>query len=472
MNSPIVPPVANRAEAEAFLDARMGHGVQPGLERITGLLEYMGDPHRTYPTIHVAGTNGKTTVTRMVQQILGAHGLATGGFTSPHLDRVEERFALHGAPIDANGFTDAVRDIAWFVTGYEQASGFPVTYFEVTAALAFSIFASAAVDVAVIEVGLGGRLDATNVVDADVSVITGVDIDHTEYLGSTIAMIAGEKVAILKPDGTVVSGPLPDEALAVLAARVEETGSRWIRLDDDFSVLDAVVGVGGWLCSVSGVYDTYDDVFLPLHGRHQVDHLATAIASSEMFLGRALDLDLLVAAAASVTSPGRLEVVGRRPIVILDGAHNRQGFLGLSATLDEEFPPVQWKLVLGLRGNREVSDLLTVLKGRVDRVYATAAADSASHDAVELAERAAAVLGVEGSAFADPLEAVEAARVAAGPDGGVIVAGSLYLVGEVHDALAGPARRPSDVHVRYDAQALLDAVDDEDAEEEEDIYDG
>ena len=472
MNSPIVPPVANRAEAEAFLDARMGHGVRPGLERITGLLEYMGDPHRTYPTIHVAGTNGKTTVTRMVQQILGAHGLATGGFTSPHLDRVEERFALHGAPIDANGFTDAVRDIAWFVTGYEQASGFPVTYFEVTAALAFSIFASAAVDVAVIEVGLGGRLDATNVVDADVSVITGVDIDHTEYLGSTIAMIAGEKVAILKPDGTVVSGPLPDEALAVLAARVEETGSRWIRLDDDFSVLDAVVGVGGWLCSVSGVYDTYDDVFLPLHGRHQVDHLATAIASSEMFLGRALDLDLLVAAAASVTSPGRLEVVGRRPIVILDGAHNRQGFLGLSATLDEEFPPVQWKLVLGLRGNREVSDLLTVLKGRVDRVYATAAADSASHDAVELAERAAAVLGVEGSAFADPLEAVEAARVAAGPDGGVIVAGSLYLVGEVHDALAGPARRPSDVHVRYDAQALLDAVDDEDAEEEEDIYDG
>jgi dihydrofolate synthase/folylpolyglutamate synthase len=303
-------------------------------------------------------------------------------------------------------------------------------------------------------------------------VITGVDIDHTEYLGSTIAMIAGEKVAILKPDGTVVSGPLPDEALAVLAARVEETGSRWVRLDDDFSVLDAVVGVGGWLCTVSGVYDTYDDVFLPLHGRHQVDHLATAIASSEMFLGRALDLDLLVAAAASVTSPGRLEVVGRRPIVILDGAHNRQGFLGLSATLDEEFPPVQWKLVLGLRGNREVSDLLTVLKGRVDRVYATAAADSASHDAVELAERAAAVLGVEGSAFADPLEAVEAARIAAGPDGGVIVAGSLYLVGEVHDALAGPARRPSDVHVRYDAQALLDAVDDEDVEEEEDIYDG
>ncbi|MFO7700905.1 MAG: dihydrofolate synthase, partial [Acidimicrobiia bacterium] len=145
MDSPIVPPVANRAEAEAFLDARMGHGVQPGLERITGLLEYMGDPHRTYPTIHVAGTNGKTTVTRMVQQILGAHGLATGGFTSPHLDRVEERFALHGAPIDANGFTDAVRDIAWFVTGYEEASGFPVTYFEVTAALAFSIFASAAV---------------------------------------------------------------------------------------------------------------------------------------------------------------------------------------------------------------------------------------------------------------------------------------------------------------------------------------
>ncbi len=471
MDSPIVPVVANRTDAEAFLDARMGHGVQPGLERITGLLEFMGDPHRTYPTIHIAGTNGKTTVTRMVQQILGAHGLATGGFTSPHLDRVEERFSLHGAPIDADSFTEAVRDIAWFVTGYEEASGSPVTYFEVTAALAFSIFANAAVDVAVIEVGLGGRLDATNVVEADVSVITGVDIDHTEYLGSTIEMIAAEKAAILKPDGTVVSGALPDGAHAVLAARVEETGSRWVGLGTDFSVLDAVVGVGGWLCSISGVYDTYDEIFLPLHGRHQVDHLATAIACSEMFLGRALDLDLLTAAAASVTSPGRLEVVGRRPIVILDGAHNRQGFLGLSATLDEEFPPIQWKLVLGLRGNREVSDLLTVLKGRVDRVYATAARDSASHDAAELAAGAAAVLGVEGSAFADPLDAVEAAKSAAGPDGGVIVAGSLYLVGEVHGALAGPVRRPSDVHVRYDSQALVDDAGD-DAEEEEDIYDG
>lgn len=472
MNSPVVPPVANRAEAEAFLDERMGHGVQPGLERIAGLLEYMGDPHRTYPTIHIAGTNGKTTVTRMVQQILGAHGLATGGFTSPHLDRVEERFALHGAPIDADGFTEAVRDIAWFVTGYEEASGSPVTYFEVTAALAYSIFANAAVDVAVIEVGLGGRLDATNVVDADVSVITGVDIDHTEYLGSTIEMIAGEKAAILKSDGTVVSGALPDEARTVLAARVEETGSRWVSLDTDFSVLEAVVGVGGWLCTISGVYDTYDEVFLPLHGRHQVDHLATAIACSEMFLGRALDIDLLVAAAASVTSPGRLEVVGRRPIVILDGAHNRQGFLGLSATLDEEFPPIQWKLVLGLRGNREVSDLLTVLKGRVDRVYATAARDPVSHDAVELAAGAAAVLGVEGSAFANPLDAVEAARADAGPDGGVIVAGSLYLVGEVHGALAGPARRPSDVHVRYDSQVLVDGAGEEDVEEEEDTYDG
>jgi len=320
------PLIRNRDDAESFLNERIGRGVQPGLDRITGLLAFMDDPQLTYPSVHIAGTNGKTTVSRMVQQILGAHGLATGGFTSPHLDRVEERFSIHGVSIDPHDFTDAVRDIGWFVVGYETSTGELVTYFEVTAALAFSIFSTATVDVAVIEVGLGGRLDATNVVEAAVSVVTGVAIDHTEYLGNTIESIAIEKVAILKNDGTLVTGPLPEEAIGPVTRRVAETNANWVKSDEAFGILDSTIGVGGWQVSVNGVFGEYHDLFLPLHGRHQVDHLATSIATAEMLLGRGLDGDLLQVAVAATTAPGRLEVVGRQPVVLLDGAHNYQGF--------------------------------------------------------------------------------------------------------------------------------------------------
>jgi len=192
--------IETRDRAEAFLDDRIGHGVQPGLDRITGLLDFMGDPQTSYPSIHIAGTNGKTTVSRMVQQILGAHGLATGGFTSPHLNTVEDRFTLHGLTIDERDFVDAVADIAWFVEAYEQQTNTSVTYFEVTAALAFSIFATATVDVAVVEVGLGGRLDATNVLESAVAVITGVDIDPASRASSHSGSVIPE------PTG---SGPIP-----------------------------------------------------------------------------------------------------------------------------------------------------------------------------------------------------------------------------------------------------------------------
>lgn len=446
-----VPQIPDRATAEAFLDARIGHGVKPGLERIAGLLEFLGDPQASYPTVHIAGTNGKTTVSRMVQQILGAHGLATGGFTSPHLDAVEERFALHGAPVTPDELTDAVRDIAWFVVGYEAQAETSVTYFEVTTALAFVLMANAAVDVGVVEVGLGGRWDATNVITADVCVITGVDLDHQEFLGDTVGAIAAEKVAILDEGGTLVTGPLTDDARGVVAERVESTSSRWMRYGSEFSVLDAIVGVGGWQCSIEGVFDQYPDLFLPLHGRHQVDHLSTAIATCEMFLGRALDRDAVAVAAASMTSPGRLEVVARRPIVILDGAHNPQGFAGLAATLDEEFPPLGWHLVIGLRGNRSIPDLVSHLRGQVASVVATAADDPASHDPTELASAIAAVLDVPTSVVPGPLEALAAAKEAAGAEGGVVVTGSLYVVGEVRRAFDVPDDRSLEAHVRYEA---------------------
>lgn len=455
------PIIRTRDQAEAFLDDRIGHGVKPGLERITALLEFMGDPQDAYPSVHIAGTNGKTTLSRMVQQILGAHGLATAGFTSPHLDVVEERFTLHGMTIDTKDFVDAVADIAWFVEAFEQQSGTSVTYFEVTAALAFSIFATAAVDVAVIEVGLGGRLDATNVFDAAVSVITGIDIDHTEFLGSSLEEIAAEKVAIVDSGGTLISGILPAAAQATIAERVDDTGANWIRTNEDFSVVEAEVAVGGWQCSIDGVFGRYEDLYLPIHGRHQVDHLATAIATSEMFLGRELDHDALAFAVGSMSAPGRLEVVGRRPLVIVDGAHNVQGVGGLAETLMHEFPAMEWQLVLGVRGERDVAELVAPMEGLVEHVFATAPDDPAAIPPERVAAAAKVSLGTEATVLPDVLDALAHAKEAAGEEGGVVVAGSLYLVGEVRAEFDPMGDRSPDVHLRIEAERAFDQDDDD-----------
>jgi dihydrofolate synthase/folylpolyglutamate synthase len=452
-NAPII---RTRDEAEAFLDDRIGQGVKPGLERISGLLDFMGDPQDAYPTIHIAGTNGKTTLSRMVQQILGAHGLATAGFTSPHLDTVEERFTLHGVTIDSRDFADAVADMAWFVEAYEQQTGTSTTYFEVTAALAFSIFATAAVDVAVIEVGLGGRLDATNVLDAAISVITGVDIDHTEFLGSTIDEIATEKAAIVGDGGTLVTGVLSMDAETAISRRIAATGANWIRIDHDFSVVDADVAVGGWRCSIDGVFGRYEDLYLPIHGLHQVDHLGTAIATSEMFLGRELDHDALASAVGSISAPGRLEVVGRQPLVIVDGAHNMQGFRGLAETLVTEFPSMEWQLVLGVRGERDVAELVEPLRGLVGRVFATAPEDPAAISADLVADAAGESLSVPATTFPSVLEALSHATESAGAEGGVVVAGSLYLIGEVRGEFEGLGDRSRDAHVRIEAERDFD----------------
>jgi dihydrofolate synthase/folylpolyglutamate synthase len=462
------PTIRTRDDAEAFLDDRIGRGGKPGLERIIGLLDFMGNPQDAYPAIHIAGTNGKTTLSRMVQQILGAHGLATGGFTSPHLDVVEERFTLHGVTIDTRDFIDAVADIAWFVEAYEQQSGISLTYFEVTAALAFSVFATAAIDVAVVEVGLGGRLDATNVLDASVAVITGIDFDHTEFLGSTIEEIATEKAAIVSDGGVLVTGILSEEVDATISNRVSEVGANWIRTDADFFVTEADLAVGGWSCSVDGVFGRYEDLFLPIHGRHQVDHLATAIATCEMFMGRELDHDSLAIAVGSMSAPGRLEVVGRRPLVLLDGAHNEQGFRGLADTIEDEFPPMQWQLVLGVRGERDVAALVSPLKGLVAKVYGTAPDDPAAILPETVAREAGSALGIDAVALPDITDALREAMESAESDSGVIVAGSLYVVGEVRREFDAVDDRSGEAHQRVEAERGFDH-EDEDHEYEGDL---
>ena len=426
-------------EAVAFLDARIGHGVKPGLERMTAALELMTDPQDSYPTIHVAGTNGKTTTVRMIDAILTAAGSRTGTYVSPHLHAIEHRYTVGGRHLDESEFTQAVTDVAPFLEHYETEADTSLTYFETTVAIAYQAFAAAGVDVAVVEVGLGGRWDATNVVDAAVSVITGIAMDHMEYLGDSISAIAGEKAAILKEDGLLITGPLPPAAEGPITAQVANTGSKWLRSGADFQLTDVAKAIGGWHCSIEGRFGTYEDLYLPLHGRHQVDHLATAVVAAESFFDQALEPDALVAALAAMSSPGRLEVVGRRPLVLVDGAHNAQGLDGLAATLVSEFPEVPRLLVVGFRGERDVAALLEPLIGLFDHVIVTAADD---HLAIPTADVAAGVRQAFGDEVvieeATPVaQAVTDALHASGEDDMVVVTGSLYVVSDARDRLVG-----------------------------------
>jgi len=426
------PLIATHEEALAFLDARVGSGVKPGLERISGLLELMGNPHHDVASLHVAGTNGKTTTVRIIEDLLLASGLSVGTFTSPHLERIEERFTVSGSVLDAAGLVAAVADVAPFVAAYEARHQTTVTYFELTAAMAFQLFVSQALNAAVVEVGLGGRLDATNVLDADVSVITGIAVDHTSYLGESLGEIAGEKAGIVKDGGVLVTGPLPAAAEGAVTARVAETGAIWIRRGSDYEVVAATQAVGGWVATVRGLYDTYRDVYLRLHGIHQVDHLATAIAAVEMFFGKSLDEAAVRLAAAAVESPGRIEVVGRSPLVVLDGAHNEEGLTGLATALAEEFPETRRVLVVGFRGERDPVTLLGPLIGLIDEVIVTASADTEAIPVATVAAAARAVFGedVPVETVTPVVRAVGEALQRVGEDDAVIVTGSLYVVGE------------------------------------------
>lgn len=431
--------ITTHDQAVAFLDDRVGSGVKPGLERIAGLMELMGEPHADIPVVHVAGTNGKTTTVRLIEAVLLAHGLAVGTFTSPHLERIEERFTINGRILDSTEFVQAVADVAPFVIVYEQRHDTTITYFELTAAIALQAFSTAAVDVAVVEVGLGGRLDATNVVDAQVSVITGIAMDHMSYLGNSLGEIAGEKAGILKDGGTLVTGPLPAAAEGAITAQVAATDSSWIRRGDRYDVVRAVRGVGGWLTDIQGAHERYPGVFLPMHGRHQVDHLATAVVAVEALFDRALDPEAVREAAAAAVSPGRIEVVKRGPLVVVDGAHNEEGLTGLASALADEFPETRTVLVVGFRGERDPATLLAPLMGLVDEVIATAPHDPAAVPAEAVAEAARKLFGPDMPVdVVTPVgQAVTEALSRVAEDEAVVVTGSLYVVGEARKRFAG-----------------------------------
>lgn len=426
----------NYEQAVAYVERHIGLGGEPGLDRIRDLLDLMGRPHEGYPIIHVAGTNGKTSVARLATLILVAHGLTTGTYTSPHLQRIEERLAINGRSSTSEEFALAVSDVAAFADLREDAGEVPNTYFELTTAAAFALFAEQAVNAAVLEVGLGGRLDSTNVVEAEVCVVTSIGVDHTEFLGEDVGTIAAEKVAIAGPGSILVTGELPEAALDVASQKARELGIQHRRYGRDYGVDSYERGVGGWLTTIRGAEAIYEDIFLPLHGHYQLTNLAIAIASAEALVGRKLDVEALRDAADVATAPGRMEPLGSSPFVMVDGAHNADGVETLVASLQEEYPTTKWQLVLGVMGDKNVELMVEHLKPVVRGVVTTAVDEKRAVPAVELADRVAKILPDVPVLAAENVEyAIDMARAEAGAEGAVLVTGSIYMVGEVRNLL-------------------------------------
>lgn len=426
----------NYEQALAYVERHIGLGGEPGLERITELLDLMDRPHEGYPIIHIAGTNGKTSTSRLATLVLVAHGLTTGTYTSPHLQRIEERLAVNGRMSTSEEFALAITDVASFADLREGAGEVPNTYFELTTAAAFAFFADQAVDAAVVEVGLGGRLDSTNVVDGDVCVVTSIGVDHTEFLGQDIRQIAREKLAITGLGSILVTGPLPDDAMEEARATARDLGIQHRQFDRDYGVAEYERGVGGWLTTIRGAEANYEDIFLPLHGRYQLDNLAMAIASAEALFGRKLDIEALHDAASVATAPGRMEPLATSPFVMIDGAHNADGIETLVASVREEYPTTRWQLLFGVMGDKNVELMIEHLAPIVTGVITTAVDEKRAVPAVELAQRVTKVLPDVPVLAADNVEyGLDMARAEAGSEGAVLVTGSIYLIGEIRNRL-------------------------------------
>jgi dihydrofolate synthase / folylpolyglutamate synthase len=378
--------IAALLQVEHLLDQRWPETrIEPSLTRITALMDLLGSPQRGYPSIHIAGTNGKTSVARMVDALLTALQRRTGRTTSPHLQSAVERIAIDGHPISPAQYVATYREIEPFVQMIDQQSqgdgGPAMSKFEVLTAMAFAAFADAPIEVAVVEVGLGGRWDATNVVNAPVAVITPISVDHVEYLGGDIAGIAGEKAGIITkadegaPDTVAVIGRQVPEAMEVLLAQTVRADAAVAREDSEFAVLGRQVAIGGQVLQLQGLGGVYSDVYLPLHGEHQAHNAAVALAAVEAFFGagaqRQLDVDAVRAGFAAVTSPGRLERMRRAPTVFIDAAHNPAGAAALAQTLGEEFDFRFLVGVVSVLADKDVGGILAALEPVLDRIVVT-----------------------------------------------------------------------------------------------------
>ncbi|WP_433793811.1 bifunctional folylpolyglutamate synthase/dihydrofolate synthase [Actinoplanes sp. CA-252034] len=434
-------------EVEAALNKRGFTRMVFDMQKIRDLVDVLGTPQRAYPAIHLTGTNGKTSTARMIDALLQAHGLHTGRYTSPHLETVRERISLDGEPVSEERFVATYNDVAPLAELIDARNPEPLTYFDMTTAMAYAAFADAPVDIAVVEVGLGGEEDATNVIEAGVCVLTPIGLDHTEWLGDTIEDIAWHKVGIIHQGATVVTALQTEEAMRPILERCADMGATLAREGSEFGVVERHQAVGGQLLSLQGLGGVYHEIFLPLFGAHQAQNAAIALAAVEAFLGagpgRQLEADLVREGFARVDSPGRLERVRSAPTILLDGAHNPHGMAATVAALEEEFTFRHLVAVLSVLGDKDVTGLLELLEPVVARLVVTQNSSPRALPAVELGRLAIDVFGEDRVTVASNMpDAIEEAVVQAEDDAsgelsgvGVLITGSVVTVADARKLL-------------------------------------
>lgn len=432
--------------------------MEPRLAPLFRAMDVLGEPNRAFPIIHITGTNGKTSTARMIEAGLLAHGLRTGRYTSPHLSRVTERISIDGEPVADETFVriwDEIRPYLQIVDAELEAAGDPrLTYFECLTILGFAIFADEPVDVAVMEVGLGGITDATNVGDGQVAVITPISLDHTELLGDTTGEIAVEKAGIIKEGAFVISAAQPVDAAQVILEKAREVNAKFSFEGVEFGVEDRSIAVGGQLLTLRGLAGRYPDVLLPLHGEHQAENAAVALAALEAFLGggeKELNLELVQEGFLNASSPGRLEVLRTSPTIVVDAAHNPAGIAASAAALQEAFAFSKLVVVLGVLQEKDAEEILRTIKAsygeEASEICLTQSNSPRAIPAAELAEMAVDLgWDEEDVHIAEKLDdaiewAVERAEANNDLAGGVLITGSITLVGEARILLGRPGEK-------------------------------
>ena len=413
--------------------------IAPTLERIAALVDVLGSPQLSYPTIHIAGTNGKTTTTRVIDSLCFELGMRTGRFTSPHLESFLERISINGEPISVEGMIATYNDIALYLDLIDSKMPNKLSFFEAMCALSFVAFAEFPVDVGIFECGMGGEWDSTNVINAAVSVITPIGFDHMEYLGDTLEKIATTKSGIIKDGSFAVLARQEPEVAQVLMHKAATVDATPIREGIEYSVKSRALAVGGQLISIAGVYGEYNDLFLPLHGAHQAANAATAIAAVEVFAGESkLDEEVVREALVNATSPGRCEIVMRNPTVIIDAAHNPHGAVSLKRTLADEF---DFDAVIGVvapMGDKDVEGILEEFENVMNRIIVTRNSSHRAASVDELYDSAIQIFGSERVSKSESLhfaiaEAIEQAKLENAVNDhntAVVIAGSVVSAGE------------------------------------------
>jgi dihydrofolate synthase/folylpolyglutamate synthase len=430
----------DRADAvyETLLSRAGERWVQPRKERTARILAFLDDPQKTYRVVHITGTNGKTSTARIIESLLRAHGLRTGLFTSPHLERFTERILIDGEPIADAAVADAWGEIEPFVAivdaELEAAGEEPLTFFELLTVLAFVAVADAPVEVLVLEVGMGGEWDSTNTADGDVAVFTPIDIDHADRLGSTIAEIAQVKAGIIKDGAAVVSAQQPAEAAEVLRRAAAARDATIAFEGEDFGLADQKLAVGGQLLAVRGLAGEYVEQYLPLYGAHQGHNAALAVAAVESLIGGAqqrIAEDIVSEGLQGATSPGRLQLLGIAPTVVVDAAHNPHGAKALAQALDDSFDFDEWGVVLGVLGDKDAAGIVAQLAPAAAHVFATAPDSDRANDADVIADLVEQT-GQRATVHPSLADAADAARewAASSDRRAVVIAGSVVLAGE------------------------------------------